>query len=302
MNVRSNPLRCLAAIALAVALTTIRPTSAAAQIFDICGDVDDNGSVSVTDGVQVLRSAAGLSSNCTKLICDVDVNGTIGVTDGVLVLRKAALLPITDNCIPLEGTPSRQISHLIQRTEPMVTDVLNTLVQYKDERVDQTIECINRADGTLDLTFLDGQLDASFSSCLLDNSLIDGDAEDAGDDPIIVIDVTDQRSEESVSFDGSLRSSPLEDGYKYSGNLLAAPTFDQFETSDFFLVVNSLEVRGPETFPSGTVTYEITPDTNLPDVQRIRMFFDRSNLARVQVEFTDGSVRNFQYDLEFRRF
>jgi len=302
MNVRTNSLQCLAAIALAVALTAIRPAPAAAQIFDICGDVDDNGSVSVTDGVQVLRSAAGLSSNCTKLICDVDVNGSIGVTDGVLVLRKAALLPISDNCIPLEGTPSRQLSHLIQRTEPMVTDVLNTFVEYRDERVDQTIECINRADGTLDLTFFEGQLDASFSDCLLDNSLISGDAEDAGDDPIIVIDVVDQRTDESVSFDGSLRSSPLDDGYKYSGSLLASPLFDQFETSDFLLVVNSLEVRGPDTFPSGTVTYEITPDTNLPDVQRIRMFFDRSNLARVQVEFTDGSVRNFQYDLEFRRF
>jgi hypothetical protein len=302
MNVRTNPLRFFAAIALAVALTALRPATGAAQIFDICGDVDDDGSVSVTDGVQVLRSAAGLSSNCTKLICDVDVNGTIGVTDGVIVLRKAALLPISDNCIPLEGTPSRQLSHLIQRTEPMVTDVLNTFVEHRDEKVDQTLECINRADGTLDLTFLDGQLDASFSDCLLDNSLINGDAEDAGDDPIVAIDVTDQRSEETVTFEGSLRSSPLEDGYKYSGSLEAFPAFDQFETSDFFLVVNSLEVRGPDTFPSGTVTYEITPDTNLPDVQRIRMFFDRSNLARVQVEFSDGSVRNFQYDLEFRRF
>lgn len=302
MNVRTNPLRFLAAIALAIALTALHPVSAAAQIFDICGDVDDNGSVSVTDGVQVLRSAAGLSSNCTKLICDVDVNGTIGVTDGVLVLRKAALLPISDNCIPFEGTPSRQLSHLIQRTEPMVTHVLNTFVEYRNERVDQTITCINRADGTLDLTFFEGQLDASFSDCLLGNSLINGDAEDAGDDPIIAIDVTDQRSDETVSFEGSLRSSPLDDGYKYSGSLEAFPSFDQFETSDFLLVVNSLEVRGPDTFPSGTVTYEIRPDTNLPDVQRIRMFFDRSNLVRVQVEFTDGSVRNFQYDLRFRRF
>jgi hypothetical protein len=48
---------------------------AAAQIFKICGDVDDNDTVTVTDGVQVLRAAAGLSSDCTDAICDVDVNG-----------------------------------------------------------------------------------------------------------------------------------------------------------------------------------------------------------------------------------
>jgi hypothetical protein len=69
----------------------------------ICGDVDDNDSVTVTDGVQVLRAAAGLTSDCTEAICDVDVSGTIGVTDGVLVLRKAAGLPIAENCVPDNG-------------------------------------------------------------------------------------------------------------------------------------------------------------------------------------------------------
>ncbi len=301
MHVLTSSPRIVAALALALGFLAFRPTLASAQIFDICGDVDDNGTVSVTDGVQVLRAAAELPSECTLAICDADVDGEIGVTDGVIVLRKAALLPINDNCIPLEGTPSRQIAHLIQRTEPMVTDVLSVFVEHRDERVDQTIACSNSADGTLDLVFGE-TLDASFFDCLIDNSFINGDAENAGDDPIVAIDVTDQRSEETVTFEGSLRSSPLEDGYKYSGNLEAFPSFDQFDTSDFFLVVNSLEVRPPGNFPSGTVTYEIGPDTELPDVFRIRMFFDRSNLARVQVEFSDGSVANYQYDLEFRRF
>lgn len=57
-----------------------------------CGDADDSGTVTVTDGVQVLRFAAGLSSGCTSASerCDVDGDGTIGVSDGVNVLRAAA--------------------------------------------------------------------------------------------------------------------------------------------------------------------------------------------------------------------
>ena len=93
------------------------PGQAQAQIFMVCGDVDDNGGVTVTDGVQVLRAAAGLSSDCTDAICDIDVNGTISVTDGVITLRKAAGLSIKDNCIPDEGTINQQVAHLVQRTQ-----------------------------------------------------------------------------------------------------------------------------------------------------------------------------------------
>jgi hypothetical protein len=64
----------------------------------VCGDADGNGSVTVTDGVQVLRAAAELSSSCTLAACDVDGDGGIGVTDGVNVLRKAAGLAAADAC------------------------------------------------------------------------------------------------------------------------------------------------------------------------------------------------------------
>ncbi len=64
----------------------------------VCGDADGNGTVTVTDGVQVLRAAAELSSPCTLAACDVDGDGAIGVTDGVNVLRKAADLSGADAC------------------------------------------------------------------------------------------------------------------------------------------------------------------------------------------------------------
>jgi len=64
----------------------------------LCGDPDDSGSVTVTDGVQILSAAAGLASDCTEAVCDVDANGSVTVTDGVIVLRAAAGLGDDLNC------------------------------------------------------------------------------------------------------------------------------------------------------------------------------------------------------------
>ncbi len=59
-------------------------------------DVDGDGHVGVTDGVNVLRAAADLSSTCIASAagntCDIDGDGRVGVTDGVNVLRAAAEL------------------------------------------------------------------------------------------------------------------------------------------------------------------------------------------------------------------
>lgn len=64
-----------------------------------CGDADGNGAVNVTDGVNVLRSAAGLASACdATAVCDVDGNGSVSVTDGVNVLRAAAGLGSNLTC------------------------------------------------------------------------------------------------------------------------------------------------------------------------------------------------------------
>ena len=65
---------------------------------EVCGDADGNGTVSLSDGVQVLRAAAGLTTVCSLTRCDVDGSGNISITDGVQVLRAAAGLPFTGNC------------------------------------------------------------------------------------------------------------------------------------------------------------------------------------------------------------
>ena len=68
--------------------------SAAAQT---CGDADGSGSITVTDGVRVLRAAAGLG-DCELARCDADGSGAVSVTDGVNVLRAAAGLGDPTGC------------------------------------------------------------------------------------------------------------------------------------------------------------------------------------------------------------
>ena len=75
-------------------ITLVAAAPVAAQV---CGDANGNDTVTVTDGVQALRAAAGLSSSCDDG-CDVDGNGSITVSDGVNILRKAAGLPVNEAC------------------------------------------------------------------------------------------------------------------------------------------------------------------------------------------------------------
>jgi hypothetical protein len=72
--------------------------SGPAVAADLCGDADGSGSITVTDGVQTLRAAAGLASTCTLARCDVDDGGTVSVTDGVNVLRAAAGITVALDC------------------------------------------------------------------------------------------------------------------------------------------------------------------------------------------------------------
>jgi putative iron-regulated protein len=81
-------------LALVAALVVGTATPATAQL---CGDADGSGSITVTDGVNVLRAAAGLGT-CDLARCDVDGSGSVTVTDGVNVLRGAAGLGNPTGC------------------------------------------------------------------------------------------------------------------------------------------------------------------------------------------------------------
>jgi hypothetical protein len=90
-------------LALPTSMLSVRQETAATVVPAAtdaeCGDADQNGSTTVTDGVLVLRTAADLAGGCQVASrCDVDGNGELTVTDGVLALRLAAGLDATRNC------------------------------------------------------------------------------------------------------------------------------------------------------------------------------------------------------------
>ena len=117
--------------------------------------------------------------------------------------------------------------------------------------------------------------------------------------------IDEVRSDESIGFEGTdgsaLQGVNIEGGIKYSGRLDASPLFERFDTGDFLLVVSNLQVP-PTGFPIGTISFELLEDTNVPGVRRIRIFYDGSNLARVEVTFTNGDFKYYKFELEFRNF
>jgi predicted lipoprotein len=84
--------KLLVMVTMVAALAAATPATA-----QVCGDADGNGTITVTDGVRVLRSAAGLG-DCDATLCDADGSGSITVTDGVNVLRAAAGLGNPTGC------------------------------------------------------------------------------------------------------------------------------------------------------------------------------------------------------------
>ncbi len=88
----------LRTVKLATMVAMVLFAAAAARGADVCGDADGSGAITVSDGVQALRAAAGLASACTPARCDLDGSGTITVSDGVNVLRAAADLAVTLAC------------------------------------------------------------------------------------------------------------------------------------------------------------------------------------------------------------
>jgi len=87
-------MRLVLCLFVLLALAAVPAADAAA----VCADADGNGSVTVSDGVQALRAAAGLATTCTPGRCDLDGGGSVTVSDGVNVLRAAAGLSVHLAC------------------------------------------------------------------------------------------------------------------------------------------------------------------------------------------------------------
>lgn len=275
--------KSLAAVAAFSFVSCVSIGTASAQI---CGDADNSGAVTVTDGVQTLRAAAGLSTSCTAGLCDVDGSGSVTVTDGVNVLRKAAGIGITENCPG--SSVDAQVQNLLRSTLP-VFGSLTKLGGQAQARAATTFQCDN-VGGSFTVDDSTGEL--SFSNCDLEGFKYDGFF--AGDG-------------ESLDFDISFTDLSTGDTEALSGSLSQRVSGEQFVVSGFFDLDSSLGVFSVDfddlvvdpnnvNFVGGALEFSVD-DAAFADVESIRLTFDPSTTALVEVNFFDGSVVPFNYDL-----
>lgn len=264
-----------------LALTSV---TAEAQV---CGDADGNGSVSVTDGVQALRQAAGLSSSCGTGQCDVDGNGTVSVTDGVNILRKAASLPITENC-PGGTTRNEQVERLLTTSLP----TFGALTKFGGQSAAAgTSQLCDNSEGSFTFDQETGAL--TFTNCELEGFRYEGHITLFSDGFDLDITLTDLSTGEVQVFSGEFSE-------RQSGQTFVVDGFLDFSstvTGDFSVEFSNL-VSDPSSvfFTGGSLFYTVT-DATLPDVTGIEITFTPATTARVDVFLVDQSVVPFNYDL-----
>ena len=259
-----------------------------------CGDADGSGTVTVTDGVQALRAAAGLSSSCTGSTCDIDGSGSVTVTDGVNVLRKAAGLAITENC----GGVDAQVEALLGSALPTLSifgslTKLGTSAQAKmgasAQAAGQSI-CENPAgqflvdEATGEITFVD---------CQFGGFAFDGTLGASGNTISFDLEFTDLATEEFVSFLGDLTTEQSGENSVLAGNLEV-----DFSDPDLSSVAVTFEnVVSDPTGKSigGSVLFDAS-DSGIEGVTGIRVGFTPSTVVPVQVILVDQSTLDFNFD------
>ena len=104
---------------------------------------------------------------CTASVCDVDGSGAITVTDGVSVLRKAAGITITENCPGAVGQPATVLAEIQPLLKYGVGFANGTPVSSCANAPDGEIEV--EVDDDL------GTTTTSFDLCQVDDITLDGD-------------------------------------------------------------------------------------------------------------------------------
>jgi hypothetical protein len=273
-----------------------------------CGDADASGSVTVTDGVQTLRSAAGLSSTCSAARCDVDGSGSITVTDGVNVLRKAAGLSAPSAC-PGGSDGGDGVQAAVDSVVPFlafglqfVSDVgLSSAVAPAGEGVDNCPD-----GGTRSKSFLGSPeiIRIAFNACRYSLPGLGSFQFDKG---LVVnffrfqvalnVDVTDLASSQTVHFGDFFDFEP-----RAGGGLIARTAAGPFTIAtpqgNFLLSLNDLNIDGDGHAVSGGGS--IAEATKPGNFALDKVDFQVTNAittATLTATFDDGHTSNFVVNL-----
>lgn len=269
-----------------------------------CGDVDGSGSVGVTDGVQVLRTVAGLSNTCTPARCDVDGSGGITVTDGVNVLRKVVGLSAPNACPGGGGGDGVQAS--VDAVVPFlafgfafVDDVGLAAAPAVAPAGVETSDCPAGGVRTKRELSGGGIIVIGFDACGYSNpSLGRFEFEQSlavnffRAEVALDVLVTDLDSGQSVEFDGSFTFAPRDGGgFVADGQDIVLTT----PQGNFTLDLNALTVDGDGHVISGGGSIEDTDDNF--DLQRLEFEVTGAATGQLTATFDDGSTKNFALNL-----
>lgn len=273
--------RALVTMVFALALVAGGAAPATAQV---CGDADGSGTVSVSDGVQTLRAAAGLQSTCTAAACDVDGSGAVTVTDGVSVLRKAAGLAITENCSGAAGQPATVLGELQPLFKYGLPFATGTPVA----------SCANAPDGEIDVETDETGTTTTFFACEVDDVSLYGDvtvaattltfgfleADTAGDEDFI------------ADYDGELSL-----GGGSGGRMLSGTVDVTTESAGSFTMTLANVVVATGVLTSGTATVDLTESDIADAYTRLDITFDGSGSADVVATQANGGTQSFRLDI-----
>jgi hypothetical protein len=277
-------LLCGALITIALA------TPAAAQI---CGDANDNGTVTVTDGVQALRAAADLSSTCEDG-CDVDGSGAITVSDGVNILRKAAGLSINETCEftaqEANGVVNPSLSIFDAITKVPGVGASSALIAAGD--------CDN--DGTVERVDIRTSSAATFTNCQIGNAILDGTISRAvlGSGVVIGFDgfkITRMKTGKSLTFNGQLGITSENAGKRLAGNL----SITRSEGDSFTITFQRILLTGDGSVIQGQLIYDLTKLTT-GKIAAIQITFGELGDGSVRVLLRNQQVRQFLLDPDTR--
>ena len=294
----------IAAAVLAFAVAWTSPATA-----ETCGDADGSGSVTVTDGVQVLRSAAGLSSTCSAHAssCDVDGSGTATVTAGVNVLRKAAGLGITENC-PGGGDGTADVAQVTDVMVPFLTLGLKEVpnVGSAGAAAAEPAATENCEDGGSRTTSQSGvNVTVTFNACKvheagLGSFQFDGSLQAQLGFPTSSVSfellVTDLSNNKVVDFDGTIQGEPRfpQSGIVVDGGPLVIRGPNE-GPEIFRATFHELTVDGDGHLVSGSVEAEDTSDSF--DLSTAELEVQSSTTATVHVVRDDQSTQDYQLNL-----
>jgi hypothetical protein len=269
-----------------VMVAVIAGFTAAPVSAQTCGDANGNDTVTVTDGVQALRQAAGLSSSCEDG-CDVDGSGGVTVSDGVNILRKAAGLGINEAC----DFTGQEANGVVNPSLSIFDGITKVPGVGSGAFAAGGLDCEN--DGTVETTPSPNAQVTTFTNCEITGAILDGTIGRVVLGQGIALGfqgyrITRIKTGKSLTYDGQLSVVDAQLGKRINGTL----TVMSSERGTFTLEFQRILLAGDGSVREGALIHDLT-NADGGKIAKIQITFDDGDLLPVSILLRNKQVRQF---------